>query len=133
MDRTETVVLGVVGSPRRGGATERLVGEVLLGARDAEARTDTLSPADVELRPCVACGQCVRTGRCAEPTLQMLRRSLDFRSVELLGSVVDPGLLDAGDVVARSDLLKEAYDVGWRSAAGAGGESPAFGGRRCTY
>ncbi|RJS90363.1 flavodoxin family protein [Candidatus Bathyarchaeota archaeon] len=57
-------VLGIVGSPRVGGNTERLVAEALRAAEEEGAETKLLRLAGREIRPCDACLSCRRTGEC---------------------------------------------------------------------
>ena len=59
-------VLGIVGSPRRGGNTETLVDEVLKGAGEAGAMTEKVILSELEVAPCKACNECRRDGRCAQ-------------------------------------------------------------------
>lgn len=184
MNQTGTIVLGVVGSPRRGGNTELLVDEVLRGAQDAGAKTDRVILSELDIRPCCACEHCVRTGEClqtddmravadrmraasiwvlgtpvylfsptaqfkafldrwigvpedvfaakgailvvpfaasspeiGEPTLETLRRVLQFRSMEHLDSIPAPGLHDAGAVADKPEYLAAAYEAGRRAVS----------------
>lgn len=48
-------VLGVAGSPRRGGNSETILDEVLGGAREAGALTEKVVLAERDVRPCRAC------------------------------------------------------------------------------
>jgi len=57
-------VLGIVGSPRRGGNTESLVDEVLRGARDAGAVVEKVRLSELEIAPCDACDACREAGEC---------------------------------------------------------------------
>jgi multimeric flavodoxin WrbA len=59
-------MLGIVGSPRRGGNTYVLVSALLEGAREAGAETDLLFLADTEIRECDGCHACWKSGRCAK-------------------------------------------------------------------
>ena len=59
-------VLGIVGSPRRGGNTEILLDEVLRGAQEAGARVGKVFLNDLDIAPCQACGACEETGECAQ-------------------------------------------------------------------
>jgi multimeric flavodoxin WrbA len=67
VDRTDRKrVLGIVGSPRRGGNTETLVDEVLAGAAEAGALTEKVMLSKLDIGPCRACDACGKTGRCVQ-------------------------------------------------------------------
>ena len=60
-------VLGIVGSPRRGGNTEILVDTVLRGAEEAGALTEKVILNNLEIAPCQACDvACEETGECIQ-------------------------------------------------------------------
>ncbi|MEW6751110.1 MAG: flavodoxin family protein [Candidatus Latescibacterota bacterium] len=59
-------ILGVVGSPRRGGNTHVLVEHVLQGARQAGAETEVLLLADLTVRECDGCHACWRGKPCSK-------------------------------------------------------------------
>ena len=70
-------VLGIAGSPRRGGNTDLLLSEVMSGAasRGAEVRTIILS--QLNIAPCQHCDACLETGRCkVEDDMQMVHSEL---------------------------------------------------------
>lgn len=56
-------VIGIVGSPRAEGNTEKLVAEALKAAAE-EAQTELIRLADKEIKPCDACLSCRKTGEC---------------------------------------------------------------------
>ena len=58
-------ILGVVGSPRKGGNTDVIVGQVLAGAASKGAEVERLYLDDLQIRPCRACFNCAETGKCA--------------------------------------------------------------------
>ncbi len=61
----ETVkVLGLFGSPRRGGNTEILLEEALKGAETEGAKVERLYLSDFTITPCKECHGCDRTGNC---------------------------------------------------------------------
>jgi len=60
-------VLGIVGSPRRGGNTDLLVSRVLEGAASAGAVTETLFLADLQIRECDGCHACWQGRKCPKP------------------------------------------------------------------
>ncbi|NDY43477.1 flavodoxin family protein [Dissulfurirhabdus thermomarina] len=59
-----THVLGLAGSPRRGGNTEILLDALLEGAAGAGAAVERVRLADKKISPCIECGGCDATGVC---------------------------------------------------------------------
>ena len=57
-------VLGILGSPRRGGNTEILLDEALAGARSQGAETEKLVVSELKIAPCQNCDDCALTGEC---------------------------------------------------------------------
>jgi len=57
-------VLGIFGSPRRGGNTEILLEEALKGAEKEDAKVERLFLSDFTLTPCKECHGCDHTGSC---------------------------------------------------------------------
>jgi len=58
-------ILGLSGSPRRGGNSETLLDEALRGAAAAGAETEKIVASTFrKLSPCVNCGHCLKTGFC---------------------------------------------------------------------
>ena len=66
-------ILGIVGSPRMRGNTERFVSEALKAAEEDGAETELVRLAGKEVKPCDACLSCRETGEC--------RIEDDFKSV----------------------------------------------------
>ena len=58
-------VLGILGSPRRGGNTEILLEHALAGARSRDAETEKLILNELDITPCQSCDKCMETGECA--------------------------------------------------------------------
>ncbi len=58
-------VLGILGSPRRGGNTEILLDQALAGARSQGAETEKLILNELDITPCQSCDKCMKTGECA--------------------------------------------------------------------
>ena len=63
---SQTQVLGIVGSPRRGGNTEILVDKVLAGAEEAGALIEKVILNELNIKPCQACNTCYKTGQCKQ-------------------------------------------------------------------
>lgn len=57
-------VLGIAGSPRRGGNTDLLLEEVLAGAKEEGAKVNTIVLNDLCIAPCQHCDGCLNTGEC---------------------------------------------------------------------
>lgn len=57
-------VLGIAGSPRRGGNTDLLLEEVMKGAAGAGAGVRTIVLRDLKIVPCHHCDGCLQTGIC---------------------------------------------------------------------
>ena len=60
-------VLGIYGSPRKGGNTDLLLDRVLEGARAAGAQAHALYARDLKIGGCLECGGCDDTGECVVP------------------------------------------------------------------
>jgi len=57
-------VLGLFGSPRRGGNTDILLEEALKGAEREGAEIDRIYLSELEITPCTECHGCDETGSC---------------------------------------------------------------------
>jgi len=66
VDTEARKVLGICGSPRRGGNTQILVEETLRGAAEAGALTKQVLLTDLRIGPCRACDACLKTGECVQ-------------------------------------------------------------------
>jgi len=82
-------VLGIAGSPRRGGNTDLLLGEVMRGAASRGARVKTIILNDLTIAPCQHCDGCLETGRCkVEDDMQMVYRELEEADRIVLASPI---------------------------------------------
>ena len=57
-------VLGIAGSPRRNGNTDRLLAEVLRGASNNGADVKTIVLSELKIAPCQNCDSCFTAGIC---------------------------------------------------------------------
>ena len=55
-------VLVLVGSPRKGGNTDRLADEFIRGAREAGCQVEKIELRDRQINGCLGCGACQRNG-----------------------------------------------------------------------
>jgi multimeric flavodoxin WrbA len=82
-------VLGIIGSPRRGGNTEILVDEVLAGAAEAGAATEKVTLSKLDIGPCRACDACGKLGKCIQQDdLPTLLEQMEQSQVWVLGTPV---------------------------------------------
>jgi multimeric flavodoxin WrbA len=82
-------VLGIVGSPRRGGNTDVLVYEVLAGAAEAGALTEKVILSELDIGPCRACDACGKTGNCVQQDdMPALLEQMERSQVWVLGTPI---------------------------------------------
>jgi multimeric flavodoxin WrbA len=82
-------VLGIVGSPRRGGNTETLVDEVLRGAEEAGALVEKVILSKLDIGPCRACDACQDTGECVQrDDMPALLEQMEHSQVWVLGTPI---------------------------------------------
>ncbi len=87
--REELKVLGIAGSPRRGGNTDLLLAEVMRGATSRGAKVKTIILNDLKIAPCQHCDGCLETGRCkVEDDMQMVYRELEDADRIVLASPI---------------------------------------------
>ncbi len=82
-------VIGIAGSPRRGGNTDLLLAEVLRGAASKGAEVKTIILNDLKITPCQHCDACLEKGECRiEDDMQMVYRELEGADRIILASPV---------------------------------------------
>ncbi len=84
-----TKVLGLAGSPRRRGNTERLLDAALEGASEKGAETEKVILDTLNIEPCNSCYYCSRTGQCVvRDDMDALYRKLQSADAVILASPV---------------------------------------------
>jgi len=82
-------VLGIAGSPRRGGNTDLLLAEVMKGAASKGAEVKTVILNDLEISPCQHCDACFEAGQCRiKDDMQMVYKELERADRIVLASPV---------------------------------------------
>ena len=82
-------VLGIVGSPRRGGNTETLVDTILASAVDQGAISEKVILNDLNIAPCQACNSCQQIGSCIhEDDMVQLLVLMEKSDVWVLGTPI---------------------------------------------
>jgi multimeric flavodoxin WrbA len=83
------LVVGIMGSPRRNGNTERLLESSLRGAQDAGAEVVRVRLQELDLSPCDACGRCEKEGACQmNDDMEFLYDLFDRMDIVLLASPI---------------------------------------------
>ena len=82
-------VLGIYGSPRKGGNTDQLLDKVLEGAQSSGAEVKKVYTRDLNLCGCIECGGCDKTGECVvQDDMQKVYPLLDWAEVIFLASPI---------------------------------------------
>jgi multimeric flavodoxin WrbA len=82
-------VLGITGSPRRGGNTDRLLSEVLEGAQSLGAEVKTIILSELNIAPCQHCDACFEAGRCKfNDDMQLVYQELEKADRIVLASPI---------------------------------------------
>jgi len=94
-------VLGIGGSPRKGGNTDILLERVLQGAREAGASTEAVQLRDRSFQSCTGCERCRRDERCTglqddmQAVYPLFERSLGLVLVSPIHSYTVSALMKA--------------------------------------
>ncbi|MBW2028616.1 MAG: flavodoxin family protein [Deltaproteobacteria bacterium] len=82
-------VLGIYGSPRKGGNTDQLLDRALEGATQAGAEVSKVYVRDLKMEGCRECGGCDKTGRCVvQDDMQKIYPLLQEAGVIVLSSPI---------------------------------------------
>ena len=82
-------VLGITGSPRRGGNTDLLLGEVMKGAANRGAEVKTIILNNLKFIPCQHCDACLEVGKCKfMDDMQMIYDELEHADRLVLASPI---------------------------------------------
>ena len=82
-------VLGIDGSPRRGGNTDLLLDEVMKGAAGRGAKVKTIILNNLKVTPCQHCDACLEAGNCRmQDDMQMVYRELEAADRIVLASPI---------------------------------------------
>lgn len=82
-------VLGIYGSPRKGGNTDQLLDKVLEGAQSAGAEISRVYARDLKMSGCIECGGCDKTGKCVvDDDMQSVYPLLEEAGVIFLASPI---------------------------------------------
>ena len=102
-------VLGISGSPRRGGNTEILLDEALEGSRSRGAKIEKIVLNDLRFKPCQECGGCDKTGKCIiEDDLEMV-----YEKVEEADCLIIASPIFFGSLSAQLKMMIDRFQCTW--------------------
>jgi multimeric flavodoxin WrbA len=82
-------VLGIYGSPRKGGNTDQLLDKALEGAKATGAEIQRIYARDLTTSGCIGCGGCEKTGKCVvKDDMQYVYPLLEQADVIFLASPI---------------------------------------------
>ncbi len=82
-------VIGLAGSPRRGGNTDLLLAEVMRGATSKGVEIKTIILDELKIAPCQHCDACLKKGKCKiQDDMQMIYRELEQADRIVLASPI---------------------------------------------
>ncbi len=82
-------VLGIAGSPRRGGNTDLLLAELIKGAASKGAETKIIILNNLKITPCQHCDACLKAGKCRiNDDMQMVYDELEQADRIVLASPI---------------------------------------------
>lgn len=123
----EKKVLGIYGSPRKGGNSDQLLDKALEGARSAGAETQGIYVRKLKISGCLECGGCDETGECVvKDDMQSVYPLLEDADVIILASPIffygipaqAKALIDRGQAMWSKRMLEKTpeqrkqYDSG---------------------
>ncbi|MRS12312.1 MAG: flavodoxin family protein [Actinobacteria bacterium] len=109
MNVRQPIVLGIAGSPRRHGNSDRLLDAALAGARETGALTATLIASDAGLKPCLGCGACSLTGDC----IQFDRGPTVYEAIESADAIIVASPVYFASVPAGMKALYDRMQPYW--------------------
>ena len=111
------IVVGLNGSPRRGGNTDLLLAEIMKGAESEGAETKTLVLNDLNISPCQHCDACFEAGVCRiKDDMQTVYKEMEKADRIVLASPIHflglsaqmKAMIDRGQALwARKYILKK--------------------------
>jgi|YelNatPaOPRAMG01_1025707.scaffolds.fasta_scaffold00665_4 multimeric flavodoxin WrbA len=85
-------VVGIIGSPRRGGSTEILVERVLMGAMEKGAQVEIFRLNELNIKGCQGCNYCQENESCKqEDDMQKIYRAFYLADAIVIGSPIYMG------------------------------------------
>jgi multimeric flavodoxin WrbA len=111
-------VIGISGSPRRGGNSDILLGHVLKGAASAGADVEKLYICGLDFVPCQECRNIRRDGKC------LIRDGMDivYAKINSADAVVVASPVFFGSVTAQLKAMIDRFQCVWMAKNAPGGK-----------
>ena len=102
-------VLGILGSPRRGGNSEFLLDKALEGAQSRGLDTEKIVLNELKFSPCQECGGCAKSGKCVvNDEMRLIYKKVDRADRIILASPIFFGSLPA-----QVKAMVDRYQCRW--------------------
>lgn len=99
----------ILGSPRQGGNTDRLLEKALETARDRFVSIEKIVLNNLNIRPCQECGSCLKTGTCQiVDDMAIIYESLDKADIVIIASPIF-----FGNVSAQTKTMIDRMQCFW--------------------
>jgi len=102
-------VVGISGTPRRGGNTDLLLDKALEGAKSAGAVVEKIALRDLDLEGCRECGGCGKSGICI--IRDDMRRV--YKSLERSDAIIVASPIFFGSVTAQLKAMIDRFQGWW--------------------
>lgn len=104
-------ILGISGSPMRGGVTEALLDAALDGARSGGASTEKLILDELSIKPCGSCGDCLEAEKCSTgDDMQIVNDKISSADAIIVASPIF-----FGSVSAQLKIMIDRFQPVWMS------------------
>ena len=102
-------ILGISGSPRKGGLSDSLLEGALDGARSEGCHVEKIVLSDLDIRPCQDCGGCADTARC------VIRDGMDTvrAEIELADGIIIASPIYFGSITAQLKAAIDRHQDAW--------------------
>jgi multimeric flavodoxin WrbA len=102
-------VLGILGSPRRGGNSELLLDKALEGVKSCALDSAKVVLNELKFSPCQECGGCKKTGSCViNDDMQSV-----YKKIEEAGAVILASPIFFGSLPAQVKMMVDRYQCRW--------------------
>lgn len=102
-------ILGIGGSPRKGGNSDILLGRALEGARSEGASVEKIILNDLDIKPCQECRGCDETGICVlEDDMKSVYEKMDEADGVIIASPIFFGSLSA-----QTKMMIDRFQCAW--------------------